>query len=377
MSKSLPLEAVKTMLKPVMHLIGKKADREDVATVATAKAGQYMRVKTVDDADKPTEWEANELPKLTMSTLDGDVVYNGMDDKNIVVPTKLDGIGNRVPWAFVSDRPAFMYDTDYVEIMKLTNVTFTDGVWPIDRQIEIGEFGTYEVTYNGTVYSGEIVYDEDKDKTSLMCYMGNPAYIGIGDDNGMPFAVGLPLYPPDSDIGYGAIASMDASASIKIRCSGLRKTIDRRLLRSFPWQEDQTYNLTGTENKVIVTSTKHFVFGKYDGVRINIEAPAATAVNGISVEFYNETKLLCYMWLPAGLDTTTKYAMCEAVRKHGEWEFYATNPVATQNQVSQMLRSLHYVSGDEEITKVVLYPGGGASFPAGTTIKTKGYNGAI
>lgn len=28
MSKSLPLEAVKTMLKPVMHLIGKKAEKD-------------------------------------------------------------------------------------------------------------------------------------------------------------------------------------------------------------------------------------------------------------------------------------------------------------------------------------------------------------
>lgn len=34
MSKSLPLEAVKTMLKPVMHLIGKKADKEDVPDVS-------------------------------------------------------------------------------------------------------------------------------------------------------------------------------------------------------------------------------------------------------------------------------------------------------------------------------------------------------
>ncbi len=377
MSKSLPLEAVKTMLKPIMHMIGKKADKDDVPVVTTAEAGQYMRVKAVDDAGRPTAWEANEPPKLTISTLDGDVVYNGMSGENIVVPTKLDEMGMRVPWGSVSDRPAFMYDdVDYVEIMGFTEVTFTDGMWPIDHKIEIGEFGTYEVEYNGTSYRGDIVYTERYDNRLAAAYLGNISLMGEGDDNGMPFMIALPLYAPDSDIGYGVIISMDASAKITIKCYNMRKTIDRRLVRSFPWENFNKEALSVESSKhTVFPVTEHYAFGAIDGIKVNIEVPAAAVANGISVEFYNNTKLLCYMWLPAGLDTTTKYAMCEAVRKHGEWEFYATNPVATQNQVSQMLRSSHYVSGDENVTRIVLYPGGGASFPINTVFETKVYTG--
>ena len=106
-----------------------------------------------------------------------------------------------------------------VTLMAEQEVAFTlsDGgpsMAPITNAFEIAESQTYTVSWDGTEYKCVC------GATGATLYLGNPAFIGAGDNTGEPF-----IYAYDKNTSSGVFEALDTSATHTIGVKRIEETV--------------------------------------------------------------------------------------------------------------------------------------------------------
>lgn len=341
MSKSLPLEAVKTMLKPVMHLIGKKADKDELPDVSG-----YIKSVNGTTADENGNVDVTGLPE-------GASAYQQM---------VTDGEGN-TKWEdrthYVSTEMRVMLPVTTIALSGYGDMPIYAGELGVDVITNAALGDVFIVRVNGVEYQTEARQAVSGGELAI----GNIGLFGAAEDTGEPFCI----------MSTGIIiASNEAitSADVGISCLVKNfKTIDPKYL-----PEEKRYALTETITLAEAINSKTLTFTEdADSYQLAFSCPAAEAALGLSVEVYTADGLVAYMWMAGMIDTTVKYAKCSMYRAHGEWVFESMQPVNNENQTSAVSRNPKFVSAEKPITKIVVYASSGGMMPAGTTIEVRSF----
>ena len=176
----------------------------------TAEVGQTIRVKTVDENNLPTEWEA----------------VNIQADWNQNDETASDCIKNR---PFGIEVGAILPETT-IEVPD-----GSDGELPIETEIDLVEGNTYIVTWNGVEYTC-VAQKWEIDGVTRGIIIGDLGFVNTGElVTGEPFIIGDLNEEMAAEIGVPTVLGVfDGSTSVTVSIKGeVVKKIDNKYLEPF------------------------------------------------------------------------------------------------------------------------------------------------
>ena len=183
----------------------------------TLNAIKYLLTNYPKKKDIPTK-----LPNPKPLTFTGAVTgsYDGSEALTVEIPSG--GGGGSVPKPLTFDYMPAGYPTKSVQtttLMEEQELAFTlsDGgpsMATITNAFEIVEGQTYTVSWDGTEYKCVC------GSAGASLYLGNPAFIGAGDNTGEPF-----IYAYDKKTSSGAFETLETSASHTISVKRTEETV--------------------------------------------------------------------------------------------------------------------------------------------------------